>query len=217
MYERLSRCAVRPSCLAAQLLLATCLMIQCSATQVQAATLEVTSATVAGKGETAKICVLLKTDGDKVAGTQNDLTWDGACATLADKDQCEANPAHGKDLNAALPSENTMRSFVLSLSDVDTIPDTELYCCNFRSELSAAGSCCDIGISRTGASTPDGVAIDTTGKPGKICLGKEAPAAAAQAPVATEQPAPGIAPWMIALVVVVVIAVAAGVMFSRKS
>ena len=60
MYERLSRCAASPGRLGLPLLLATYVMIFCGVAQLEAATLEVTSATVSAKGENAKICVLLK-------------------------------------------------------------------------------------------------------------------------------------------------------------
>lgn len=187
--------------------------------RLEATTMEVTSAKVSQAGDTARVCVLLKTEGKTVAGTQNDLTWDGTCATLSDKDQCEASPAHGKTLNAAMPpgSPNTLRAFVLSLTDVNPIPDSELYCCNFKSNLSTQGSCCDIGISRLGASTPDGVAIETTGTAGRICLGEAAATAAPQAPAAESKQSGGLPPWAIAVAVAAVLAIAAALLFNRKS
>ena len=48
-----------------------------------AVTLRVTSATVQAPGDMGQICVQLETQGQLVAGTQNDLIWDGTCATLA--------------------------------------------------------------------------------------------------------------------------------------
>jgi hypothetical protein len=39
--------------------------------------LRATAATVATTGETADLCVLLDAGGEQVAGTQNDLVWDG--------------------------------------------------------------------------------------------------------------------------------------------
>jgi hypothetical protein len=182
-----------------------------------AVTLEVTTATVAQPGDTARLCVLLRTEGKTVAGTQNDLTWDASCATLADKDRCEANPSHGKGLNAAIPpgSPNTLRAFVLSLTDVDPIPDTELYCCSFTSKLSEQGTCCEVGISRAGASTPDGVAIETQGKGGRFCLGV-APAVAAPAAPPAPPPSGGIEPWVIGAVVLAAVVLAAVLLLRKR-
>lgn len=198
------------------LLLISLIALACAPRLAGAVTLEVTSATVAKPGDTARLCVRLAGEGKTVAGTQNDLTWDPACAALADKDQCEANAAHGKTLNAALPpgSQNMLRAFVLSLTDVNAIPDTELYCCNFTSKLSEPGTCCEVGISRAGASTPDGVALETQGKGGRFCLGSAARAAVPAAAAAAE-PAEGMNPWVIAAVVLAVVVVV-GILLSRR-
>src|SRR5215472_1143081 len=50
-------------------------------------------------GDAAEVCVSLDSGGARVAGTQNDLVWDGSCATLPDASACEAYGATGKQLH----------------------------------------------------------------------------------------------------------------------
>ncbi|MEO8603734.1 MAG: hypothetical protein ABI629_14265, partial [bacterium] len=135
-----------------------------------AATLFVSSATVANQGDAAQICVTLSTGGAEVAGTQNDLVWDGSCATLTDGSQCYAAGTHGKGLSGKLLDNRdfTYRALILSLGDVDPIDSGVLYCCSFQSEAEP-GSCCNISIIGTGASDSKGTAVGAGGKSGKIC------------------------------------------------
>ena len=133
-----------------------------------AAEMQLTSAEVTAAGETARICVSLLTEGREVAGTQNDLVWDGDCATLTEG-SCAANPGHGKSLNTTFPagSDFTLRAFLLSITDVRPIPDGDLYCCEFTSELDRPGSC-PVRIRRARASDPQGGAIDVATTNGAI-------------------------------------------------
>jgi len=134
--------------------------------------LSVSSATVAQAGDSGRICVALSTNGQEVAGTENRLVWDGSCATLSDdKSSCYAAGSHGKQLSWTLPpgADFTMKALVLSLSDVDSIDDGFLYCCNFQGEA-AAGSCCSITVVSPGASDSKGNAIQPVlGASGSIC------------------------------------------------
>lgn len=133
--------------------------------------LQATSATVAHVGETADLCVVLDSGGAQVAGTQNDLVWDGVCATLASAADCRANPAIGKTLHGDLDSAGdfTYRALVLSLSDVDPIPDGQLYCCTFSVEATP-GSCCSVAVVNTGVSDPRGSAVSSTGSTAQLCV-----------------------------------------------
>ena len=135
-----------------------------------AASLSVSSTTVANQGDSGQICVILNTGGEEVAGTQNDLVWDGSCATLSAGSNCYAAGTHGKGLSGKLldARDFTYRALILSLSDVDPIDSGPLYCCAFQSEA-APGSCCNISIVGAGASDPRGKAIGANGSSGKIC------------------------------------------------
>jgi hypothetical protein len=64
--------------------------------------LQATSATVATAGVTADLCVVLNSGGAQVSGTQNDLVWDGSCATLSSAADCRVNQATGKVLDGSL-------------------------------------------------------------------------------------------------------------------
>jgi hypothetical protein len=137
-------------------------------------TLQISMATVSAPGESAQICVSLNSGGAEVAGTQNDLVWDGGCATLASTGSCQAAGGHGKQLQGGFPPQFdfTYRALILSLADVDPIPDGLLYCCNFQSEA-APGQCCNIGMTRVGASDPRGSALPTTAVgQGQICTAR---------------------------------------------
>jgi hypothetical protein len=130
-----------------------------------AVSLQITSSvTVSEQGQAGQICVTLSTGGAQVAGTQNDLVWDGNCATLPSVSSCQAAPSLNKQLQGGFPPQFdfTYRALILSLGDVDPIPTGVLYCCAFQSEA-APGECCNIGITRAGASDPKGNAIGVTG------------------------------------------------------
>jgi MYXO-CTERM domain-containing protein len=133
--------------------------------------LQATSATVAMAGETADLCLVLDSGGVQVAGTMNDLVWDGSCATLASAAECRANPATGKLLFGDMErfSEFAYRGLLLSLSDVEPIPDGPLYCCAFSVEA-APGRCCAIRVVNSAASDPSGRAVPSVGHTGQLCV-----------------------------------------------
>lgn len=154
--------------------------------------LQATSATVAHVGEAADLCVVLDSDGEQVAGTQNDLVWDGTCATLASGADCHIDPATGKSLfgDVERGSEFTYRALVLSLSDVDPIPDGQLYCCTFSVEATP-GSCCSVAVVNTAVSDSRGSAVSSTGSTAQLCV---ANGGVTMAPSPTPTPAPQIDP-----------------------
>lgn len=139
------------------------------ATPVSGAMLHISSANVAQPGDLAEVCVSLDSGGQEVAGTQNDLVWDGFCASLR---ECRVDPATGKDLHGR--QQNTedfrYRLLLLSLSDVDPIPDGGLYCCDFQIEADA-GTCCAAEVVNAGASDPQGNALPLdAGPPARLCV-----------------------------------------------
>jgi hypothetical protein len=150
-----------------------------------AVSLDATSATVSASGDRADLCVVLDSGGAQVAGTQNDLTWDGTCATLATPADCRVNSATGKTLSGALApmgSDFSYRGLVLSFTDTEPLPDGQLYCCTFTVE-SAPGSCCPVAVVNAAASDPSGGALFVSaGQPASLCV------AVAGAPTPTPTP-----------------------------
>jgi hypothetical protein len=152
----------------------------CWAGSAAAVTLRASSATVAAPGDLAEVCISLDTGGAEVAGTQNDLVWDGHCATLRSGADCFVAGMHGKQLRGdLLPQlDFTYRALILSLTDVDPIPDGQLYCCAFQVNLDTPGTCCPVAVRRQGFSDSRGnELIGTTPQDGQVCL-----AAAGSAP-----------------------------------
>ena len=136
--------------------------------------LQAMSTTVSQPGDSGRICVVLSTSGgEKVAGIQNRLTWDGNCATLSAATNCSAVGSHGKQVHADTDHQPSFQVniVVLSLGDVDPMPDGPVYCCNFQGEADP-GQCCPITMSGAGASDPAGKAIAVTGGSAKICTNK---------------------------------------------
>ena len=152
------------------------------------------------EGGAVRVCVGLDSTGQKIAGTQNDMVWDGSCAALK-ANSCAAIPDSKKPLHGNTPpnSPNTYRALVFALDNVDPIRDGALYCCDF--EMTANPACCSIKFDRLGVSDPVGNALPVTGQPPSLCLntGAAAPAGAAPAaPAAAPAPAAtsGGTPWL---------------------
>ena len=144
-----------------------------------------TSATVQNPGDNAQICVVMQTTGgEQVAGTQNDLTWDGNCAILADSSDCQI-AARGKELSGTLSPQGAdfaYRGLVLSFGNTSAIPDGPLYCCNFIGEADA-GQCCNITSMATGASDANGKPLPTMGNTAKLCTAPSSDSNPARAPM----------------------------------
>jgi hypothetical protein len=155
-----------------------------------AVTLQLSSATVARPGDVGQLCVTLNSAGQEVAGTQNDLVWDGACATLADESACAVAGTHGKQLSARIQNsfDFRLRALILSLTDVDPIDDGVLYCCDFTVEA-ALGSCCDVGLVNPGVSDSRGNAVVALGSSAQLCVG-----AARETPIVTATPSVTVMP-----------------------
>jgi hypothetical protein len=151
-------------------------------------------------GGAVRVCVGLDSTGQKVAGTQNDLVWDGSCAALK-ANSCTAVPDSKKPLHGNTPPNlpNTYRALVFALDNVDPIRDGALYCCDF--EMTGSPECCSIKFERLGASDPVGTALPVSGQPAQLCLNTGAAAPAAPAAAASAAAAPpvdgkGSTPWL---------------------
>jgi hypothetical protein len=139
----------------------------------------------------ARVCVTMDSKGADVAGTQNDISFDTSCASLAQTD-CVASKHHGKPLHGSIPPHepSTFRSLVFALDNVDPMNDGEVYCCDFSLKGEGDG-CCAVSMGRLGASDPQGVALDVTASPERLCLIGDAPAPpAGDPPAAAAAPAP---------------------------
>jgi len=113
---------------------------------------------------------MLSTGGAKVAGTENHIIWDGTCATLLDESHCSADASHGKQLSAKIQQtpDFDVKVLILSLNNVDPIPDGPLYCCDFEAEADP-GSCCTITVTGALASDPGGGSLPVIGSTAKLC------------------------------------------------
>jgi hypothetical protein len=148
---------------------AALLLVAMTSRTAPAVTMQLTSAQVANAGEAARLCVILGSGGQQVAGTENQFTWDGNCASLPDEGSCAVAGAHGKQLSATTKcGDFCFKAIILSLGDVDPIPDGPLYCCNFQSEAEP-GQCCTINMVNALASDPGGNALQVSGRGGQIC------------------------------------------------
>ncbi len=140
--------------------------------QARAVTFSIDSATVSQPDAQTTLCVSFDTQGQAVAGTQNDIVWDGDCATLLEG-SCRVTGSHNKQLHQALHRELsfTYRLLLLSLGNVDTMPSGQLYCCDFLVHLTEPGTCCSVRLTNTGASDPAGGALTVRAAgPGELCL-----------------------------------------------
>ncbi len=143
------------------------------AVPAQAQWLRVGSANVAESGDTAEVCVSLESLGRVVAGTQNDLVWDGACVTLESADSCAVASGIGKSLHGRVLGNRDFayRGLVLSLEDLAPIPDGTLYCCRFVVDA-MPHSCCAVSIENVGLSDDKGNALGVAaGPPARLCVG----------------------------------------------
>ncbi len=166
----------------------------------------------------ARLCVGLESGGAKIAGTQNDLVWNGECAALV-ANSCAAVPDVNKPLHGNAPATmpNTYRALVFALDNVEPIRDGDLYCCDF--ELKGAAECCAVKLDRLGVSDPVGTALDVNGRPPQLCLntGMAAPAAAAPPSAPSARPEDGGTPWLWIGLIAAAVLVAALLVARRRS
>jgi hypothetical protein len=171
---------------------------------------------------TVQLCVGIDSGGEKVAGTQNDLVWDAACASLK-AGSCAAVPDSKKPLHGNTPAnlQSTYRALVFALDNVDPIRDGKLYCCEFELK-SSTDACCAVRLDRLGASDPVGTALKMTGNPEKLCLVSGVAAPAGGPPPAPPAAAPAAPPaggrwlWLL-LIGVAVVLVAILILRGRSS
>ncbi|MDX2169189.1 MAG: hypothetical protein SF182_19120 [Deltaproteobacteria bacterium] len=135
-------------------------------------------------GQTVTVSATLRTGSVALAGTQNDIEFDPGQIAIAakpnGKPDCAANPALGKEGTAFsfLPAGcqkggtcSSVRALVLSLSNVDPIPDgAVLYTCRVRIAAGAAPGAHPLSIMRVGFSSPNGQAVHGAGENGRVMV-----------------------------------------------
>jgi hypothetical protein len=142
--------------------------------------------------------VTLHTEGASVAGVQDDIAFDTintpVAATGAGRPDCTVNPDIDKPgtVFGFLPPGcsgtgcTAFRAIVISLSNVDPIPDgSVMYTCKVNIAAGAAPGSYPLAVSNVGMSTPDAQPIESTGTDGAIIVG------GAPAPTPTATPVPG--------------------------
>jgi hypothetical protein len=146
-------------------------------------TVSINVGVVAGSaGATVSFPVTLDAGGLEVAGIQNDIAFNPltpVAATISGRPDCTANPAHGKSVSTAFqPSGCTvgvtctgMRALVLSLSNVDAIPDGVLYTCKVAISPAAPNGTYPLVNSNQGSSDPNGSAQTANGSNGAVIVG----------------------------------------------
>lgn len=160
----------------------------------------------------ARLCIGVDSAGQNVAGTQNDLVWNGTCATLQ-RESCAAVADSNKPLHGNMPQgeDARYRALVFALDNVDPVRDGQLYCCDFTLSGSSDG-CCAVRFDRLGVSDPSGNSLPVTAQPAELCLASgAAPVGAAAGPTpapAAPVPAEGNRWVWVVLIAVVVIIVA---------
>lgn len=166
-------------------------------TQQALPSVEVGSATGAA-GDQVTFTVTLHTEGASVAGVQDDIAFDTintpVAATAAGRPDCTVNPDIDKPGTAFgfLPPGcsgtgcTAFRAIVISLSNVDPIPDgSVMYTCKVNIAAGAAPGSYPLVVSNVGMSTPDGQPIESTGTDGAIIV------SGAPAPTPTATPGSG--------------------------
>jgi hypothetical protein len=153
-------------------------------------------------GEQILVDVVLDSEGESVAGVQNDIVFDPSVISAAAASACVINPEIGDRLDACDEDPQTapckslqrnladcpdaagcpegsdglarFRGIIISLANVNVIPDGVLYTCTFQvSELAQPGETYTLENLNGGASDPAGAALGTTTVSGTITIGGE--------------------------------------------
>lgn len=136
------------------------------------------------RGEMVSVSAKLSAGGGRVAGTQNDIVFDPAQIAIArdtsGKPACAANRQLNKEGTAFsfVPKDcgnncTTVRALVLSLANVEPIPDgSVLYTCRVQIRPEAASGTQRLKVTRVGFSDATGRAIDGVGEDGVVTVAK---------------------------------------------
>ena len=137
-----------------------------------------------GRGDVVSVSAKLNAGGARIAGTQNDIVFDPTQVAIGrdsnGQPECAANRQIKKDATAFsfVPKDcgancTTVRALVLSLSNVEPIPDgSVLYTCRVRIRPEASSGTHRLKLTKVGFSDPQGRAIDGGGEDGVVTVAK---------------------------------------------
>jgi len=158
------------------------------------------SNTSVGLGDNGSICVSMTGGAGQIAGLQANMRWDDSCMTPTDiKRLCKANAATGKSVQSASPGRGVLKAILISFSDVNPIPDGELFCCQFLAVGNEGTRCPPVQLESIIGSTAAGQRINNirAGNTGVFAIGGNAVAGgpgpdtgAGQAPAPVAQGGP---------------------------
>jgi hypothetical protein len=100
------------------------------------------------------VCIAMTGGRERIAGLQMNLHWDDTSRRL-----CRANPATGKAVQSALQGRGVLKAILISFSDVEPIPDGQLFCCGFVAVGDPGGQCV-VEVTQIIGSSPTGTRID---------------------------------------------------------
>jgi hypothetical protein len=123
-------------------------ILVCPSRQVSAAVIEVEPASAA-PGESTDVCLALRDSGGRIAGIQIDIDWDSHCIAVntnsSGEADCRPNPATRKIVMSGLRGSG-LRALFFSLSDTNSIPDGQLFCCSFTIAGTPPSTQCSITL-----------------------------------------------------------------------
>jgi hypothetical protein len=153
-------------------------------------------------GARAQVDVYLRTNGQAVAATQNDLRF----PPLAPVTQCVGNEAIGKEGTAFSITDERTRAIVISLANTDPIADgVRLYSCDIAIPADAAPGRYPLSCSDPGSAAPPGVALSTSCADGVLTVTATESGGAAQSIASRSnggcaiQPGAGTPAWLVLL------------------
>lgn len=116
----------------------------------------------AALGQSGRLCVSMIGGASEVAGLQANLGWDDTCMTPTDARRlCRADPATGKNVQTALQGRGSLKAILISFSDVNPIPDGNLFCCDFTAVGQEGTRCPPVRLEQIIGSTGNGTRIDS--------------------------------------------------------
>jgi hypothetical protein len=134
----------------------------------------VSAATVqTAPGSTVPVCVSLANNMGQIAGVQTDLSWDPNCVSPVVSGGfpvCRPNPSTGKDATPTMINGTSFTVLVFSITDLNPVPNGQIFCCDFLLVQSPPTPCCTIGVGNVRGSTARGGAItNIEGVDGQVC------------------------------------------------
>jgi hypothetical protein len=150
----------------------------------------------AAPGTGTSVCIQMLNSDGQVAGVQMDFAWDPDCLSANVRSsggpQCRSNPATGKTVQSAMRGGSSLRAIMLSVADVNPIPDGELFCCEFTVDSFASAAQCPIRLGNVIGANSTGQRVPVSPREGVVyVVGGGQPDAAPPAAGGVVPAAPG--------------------------